>query len=63
MSRATAQELERWFPSSNHGKWANLRRWAKRQLRRIRRREEREYCRQPEHKAEPRPRHTGGWLY
>jgi len=61
MSRATAEEFEKWLPGKSTGKFAKLRRFGKRRLRRIRRREERAFC--VGVGTEPRPRHTGGWMY
>lgn len=66
MSRATAEQLENWMPGGCIGKWANLRRYYKRVLRRIRRREEKAFARAAQHgldAPEPRPRHLGGWVY
>lgn len=62
MSRATAEEFENKVPgNARHSKFARIRRKGKRLLRRIRRREEKAFCRGTG--PEPRPRHTGGWCY
>lgn len=63
MSRATAEQLERHHTPGNarHSRFARLRREHKRLASRIRRREERDFCKGCG--PEPRPRHIGGWVY